>query len=214
MLSRWIFVLQIAFLFTWFSVGVVGGQESHRVKWVSDGDTIVLSDGRSVRYIGVDAPEIDHENQRAEPFGYKAKEMNGDMVLGRVVRLEFDAEKFDRYGRLLAYVYLEDGTFVNGRMVERGFAYYLFKKPNIRLGAELLELQREAMRAERGIWSALADPEGAVYIGNRNSRRFHSETCEFGRKTGLKNRVSLHGKRDAFYEGFAPCRRCLKSGKR
>lgn len=205
--TKWI---NIVFILLFFGVGGVNAEELFEVKWVNDGDTIVLSDGRTVRYIGIDAPEIDHENKKAEPFGYKAKQLNMDMVLSQPVRLEFDEEKFDRFGRLLAYVHLEDGTFVNGELVEHGLAYYLHKKPNIARGDELLDLQREAIRANRGIWAGMADLEEITYIGNKNSKRFHARHCEYGRKTGKTNKVLLHGAKDAFYEGFSPCRRCLK----
>ncbi|MDX2498082.1 MAG: thermonuclease family protein, partial [Desulfobacterales bacterium] len=63
------------------------------VKWVSDGDTIVLGDGRHVRYIGINAPEIAHDNQKAEAFGYTAKKYNQSLVRSKKVRLEVDKEK-------------------------------------------------------------------------------------------------------------------------
>ena len=88
-------------------------QEWNTVKWINDGDTVVLSDGRHVRYIGINAPEIAHDNQKAEAFGYEAKQYNQSLVRSKKVRLEFDKEKYDRYGRLLAYIFLLDGTFIN-----------------------------------------------------------------------------------------------------
>ncbi|MBW2406005.1 MAG: thermonuclease family protein [Deltaproteobacteria bacterium] len=83
------------------------------MKWVHDGDTIVLTDGRYVRYIGINAPEIAHDNHKAEAFGYEAKNYNKSLVRSKTVRLEFDKEKYDRHGRLLAYVFLLNGTFIN-----------------------------------------------------------------------------------------------------
>nr|MBC8361511.1 thermonuclease family protein [Candidatus Desulfatibia profunda] len=81
-------------------------QELFKVRWVNDGDTVVLTDGRHVRYIGINAPEIDHENQRAEPYGYQAKKYNEKLVLSKTICLQFDKEQYDQYGRLLAYVFL------------------------------------------------------------------------------------------------------------
>jgi len=66
-----------------------------------------------VRYIGVDTPEIHHPMIGVEPFGKEASEANRKLVDGKTVSLEFDVEQRDRYGRLLAYVFLKDGTFVN-----------------------------------------------------------------------------------------------------
>ena len=91
-------------------------QQWFSVKWISDGDTIVLDDGRHVRYIGINAPEIAHDNHKAEPFGYEAKKYNQSLLRSQKVRLEFDKEKHDRYGRLLAYIFLSDGIFINKKM--------------------------------------------------------------------------------------------------
>ncbi len=66
-----------------------------------------------VRYIGVDTPETHHPMRGIEPYGMEASEANRKLVDGRTVRLEFDVQQYDKYGRTLAYIYLEDGTFVN-----------------------------------------------------------------------------------------------------
>jgi len=84
-----------------------------RVRWVDDGDTIVLIDDRRVRYIGINAPEIEHGDQPADPFGYEARELNRRLVFRKKVRLEYENQKTDRHGRVLAYVFLSRGTFVN-----------------------------------------------------------------------------------------------------
>ncbi len=86
------------------------------VRWVVDGDTVVLADGRHVRYIGIDTPEIDHAKQQAEPLAYGARSVNRQLVEGQSVRLEYDRETTDRYGRTLAYVYRGDGVFVNAEL--------------------------------------------------------------------------------------------------
>jgi hypothetical protein len=65
-----------------------------QVGWVIDGDTIVLADGRKVRYIGINAPEIEHDDQKAEPFGNEAKSFNQGLVYRKNIRLEFDRERF------------------------------------------------------------------------------------------------------------------------
>ena len=78
------------------------------VKRVNDGDTVQLADGRFVRYIGVNAPEINHAHNTAEPFGFEARARNNELVGTQRIRLEFDIERFDDYGRTLAYVFLPD----------------------------------------------------------------------------------------------------------
>lgn len=182
-------------------------QQWHRVKWVNDGDTIVLTNGKSVRYIGINSTEIDYENKTAEAFGYAAKKINASMVAQGKIRLEFDVEQSDRYGRLLAYIFLEDGTFVNSHLLEEGVAYYYFKKPNLKYHRVLLRSQREAMRSKKGIWQKWKEKKDS-YMANNKSKRFHLSTCTFGKKIKRKNRVYFSTKWDAFQAGFAPARKC------
>ncbi len=123
---------------------------------VVDGDTIqvccVFGDRVKVRYIGVDTPETHHPMRGVEPYGMEAAEANRKLVDGKTVRLEFDVEQRDRYGRMLAYVYLEDGTFVNAWLVENGYAMVMTIPPNVRNQDVFLRLQREAREAKRGLW--------------------------------------------------------------
>ncbi|MBW2321013.1 MAG: thermonuclease family protein, partial [Deltaproteobacteria bacterium] len=138
------YYLFVFFLSFFLSGRPLFAHEWFHVKWVNDGDTIVLADGRHVRYIGINSPEIDHENNKAELFGYEAKKYNKTLVLSKMVRLEFDKETHDRYGRTLAYVFLGNGVFVNNAMIEQGYAYCLSRRPNIKYDQVLLRSQRDA----------------------------------------------------------------------
>ncbi len=123
---------------------------------VIDGDTIevccVFGDREKVRYIGVDTPETHHPMRGVEPYGMEAAEANRKLVDGKTVRLEFDVQQLDRYGRTLAYVYLEDGTFVNAWLVEHGYAMVMTVPPNVKHQELFLKLQREAREERRGLW--------------------------------------------------------------
>jgi len=127
-----------------------------RVVGVVDGDTIeiccVRGKREKVRYIGVDTPETKHPRKGVEPLGKEAAEANRRLVGGHHIRLEFDVGQRDRYGRLLAYVYLEDGTFVNAWLVRNGYAQVMTVPPNVRYQELFLRLQREAREAGRGLW--------------------------------------------------------------
>ncbi len=207
--SYFYYIFCCLFILLICAVGQSFAENRYSVKWVDDGDTIVLMDGRRVRYIGINAPEIDHKGKKAESCGYSAKNYNKNMVLSKKVRLEFDKEKYDQYGRLLAYVFLEDGTFVNKVMIEQGHAYCLYRGPNKRYNKKLLGAQRDAMTAKKGIWKNWKEEKNR-YLGNKKSKRFHLETCTFGKRTGFKNRIFFSSKWDAFWEGFAPCKRCIE----
>jgi len=123
---------------------------------IIDGDSIEVCclNGRSekVRYIGVNTPETHHPTKGVEAFGQEAKQANRKLVDGKTVRLEFDVQQRDRHGRLLAYVYLEDGTFVNARLVEQGYAQVMTVPPNVKYQELFLKLQQEARTASRGLW--------------------------------------------------------------
>lgn len=129
------------------------------VQRVVDGDTVVLAGGERVRYIGVDTPELHHPRKPVEPYAREAKEFNRQLVAGKRVRLELDVQKRDRYGRLLAYVYLEDGTFVNSELLRQGYAQLLTIPPNVQHADLFVQMQKEAREAGRGLWQEWKDAE-------------------------------------------------------
>ncbi len=125
------------------------------VSWVTDGDTVDVSpDVRgndAVRLIGEDTPE------RGEPFYDEAAAFAGENLEGQRVTLELDAEVEDDYGRLLAYVYLPDGSMFNEALVREGYAQVATFPPNTHYLDRFERAQEEAREAGRGIWGL---PEG------------------------------------------------------
>ena len=126
--------------------------DTYKVVRVVDGDTIVLANGERIRYIGIDTPETKHPNKPVQYFGKEASEANKRLVEGKMVRLEYDVQQTDRYGRTLAYVYLEDGTFVNAWLVENGYARVSTYPPNVKYQQRFLELEKKAREAKLGLW--------------------------------------------------------------
>lgn len=125
---------------------------------VVDGDTIHVRVGdrvEKVRYIGVNTPEVHHPRKGEEPGGREALAVNRALVDGRRVRLETDVQARDRYGRLLAYVWVGE-TMINAELVRRGYAQVMTIPPNVRHQALFVKLQREAREAERGLWRRAA----------------------------------------------------------
>ena len=120
---------------------------------VIDGDTLVVQGIGTVRLIGVDTPETVDPRRPVQYFGKEASEFTRRMAQGKVVRLEFDVERKDRFGRTLAYVYLPDATFLNAEIVRQGYghAYTLFP---FRYLDQFRAYEREAREAERGLWAA------------------------------------------------------------
>lgn len=136
--------------------GARGADREAEIRRVIDGDTVELTDGRLVRYIGIDAPEsrrrVDGEwREDPEPFAQAATEANRALVGGRRVRLEYDAQRFDRYGRTLAYVYVDE-RMVNEALLDAGVANALTIPPNVRHAERFRAAVAAARRAGRGLW--------------------------------------------------------------
>jgi micrococcal nuclease len=133
---------------------------SGRVVKLVDGDTIWVDVGtgriEKVRYIGVNAPEIHHPTRGEEAGGRAAAAVNRSLVAGRQVRLEPDVQLRDRYGRLLAYVWVrtEGGAelMVNAELLRRGYAQVMTVPPNVRHVETFRRLEREARAGHVGLW--------------------------------------------------------------
>jgi len=126
---------------------------SAKVTYVFDGDTIELSGGARVRYIGMNAPEIAHPKSRAQCFGKEAADENKKLVLGKTVTLVSDTTDKDAYGRLLRYVYVGN-AFINDELVREGYAVAEPVKPNLKYAQEFYTDQESAKKMKRGLWSA------------------------------------------------------------
>jgi micrococcal nuclease len=132
------------------------GRTSVPVVEVTDGDTIRVDlDGQetAVRLIGIDTPERDGPYTSLECFGEEASRFTHDALEGRTVELEFDVERTDRYGRTLAYLWL-DGALFNERLVRSGYAVVTTFPPNVRYVEQFTAAQRSARDERRGLWGA------------------------------------------------------------
>ena len=168
-----------------------------------DGDTLeVLIDGSTekVRLIGVDTPETVHPNKPVEFYGKEASAFTHSMADGKTVRLEFDQASAatghrDRYGRLLAYVFLPDGTLLNAEIIRQGYGHAYTRFPFARM-EEFRELEREARESGRGLWGSSVEakpvlsqqpPDRECLIkGNINSRGekiYHLPSMQFYDRT-------------------------------
>jgi len=136
------------------------------VERVVDGDTLKIETGEKVRLIGIDSPEmhqslkLDRDAERSstdkssiQKLGTEAYKFTKKLVEGKRVSLEFDVQKYDKYDRILAYVYLkDDGTFVNAEIVKQGYASLLTIPPNIKYADTFRKLYQEARENKRGLW--------------------------------------------------------------
>lgn len=126
-------------------------QEEVIVKRVVDGDTIELEDGRRVRYIGMDTPELKDQRETVECFTKEAMEKNKELVEGKKVRLEKDVSETDKFGRLLRYVYVNE-VFINDYLIRQGYASVATFPPDVKYQSQFVEAEREAREFKRGLW--------------------------------------------------------------
>jgi len=190
-------LLVISYLLSSYSHAPTG----QRVIKVLDGDSIILANGEEVRYLGIDTPEY------GQPFAEEAREFNRRLVKDRTVELEFDIEKRDHYGRLLAYVFVGK-TFVNAELVKAGYAYVYTNPPNVKYRKLFLRLQKEARENRRGLWSREVPDTEPYYVASRRSTKFHRPWCKWAQKIYPKNLVILKSRQEALDRGLSPCKLC------
>lgn len=175
---------------------------------VVDGDTVELESGEVVRYLGIDAPEIYRKKEGSpEFFAREAARYNKKLVYLKKVQLEFDVERKDQYGRLLAYVYVK-GLFVNAELVKLGYAKAMIKPPNTKYKDLLVSNQQKAMDQEKGLWQEKRKDTEESYVGNKKSFVFHRPTCKYGARIPEKSRIIFHQRSDAIKIGYSPCKQC------
>ncbi|MBP7088001.1 MAG: thermonuclease family protein [Candidatus Omnitrophica bacterium] len=168
-----------------------------KVLEVIDGDTVKLSNGKLLRYIGIDTPEVNIKKDNRfqyspQPYSLEAKEYNRHLVEGKVVKVEFDLNKYDKYGRLLGYCFVED-IFVNAKLIEEGYAVLYTYPPNVKYADLFVNLQNQARDKKKGLWasySLIEASEAHLYINQIRRVRgkvlstYESDKCvylNFGR---------------------------------
>jgi micrococcal nuclease len=119
---------------------------------VVDGDTLLLDRNERVRLIGVNTPESVDPRRPVERFGKEAADFTRSLAEGKRVRLEFDLERRDTYGRTLAYVHLPDGTLLNEIIIREGYGFAYTRFPYRRM-EHFRELEKQAREQGRGLWA-------------------------------------------------------------
>jgi len=135
------------------TLSTVGRDQWVKAERIFDGDTFMAKSGERVRLLGINAPEVIHETKPSQVFGKRSGALLRRLIQGRIVRLKTDREIRDVYGRLLAQVYLRDGTWINREMVRRGMAHVYTFTPNIRWASALAAAEKDARKKKIGIWA-------------------------------------------------------------
>jgi len=168
-----------------------------RVEKVFDGDTVRLHDGRSVRLIGVNTPEMNYDTGNPEPGAEQATAFLTQHAT-QITQLQQGVDPQDRYGRTLAHLYLTSGKSVEEALLERGLGFFISIPPNTRLSDCLRQAEERARKAGRGVWSELRWPRAAesLPIGYSGFSLLHGEITKVskGRRAWyveLDDRVAL-----------------------
>jgi len=134
------------------------------VTWIYDGDTFEIQPLGRVRLLGIDTPEskdserdryyLSHDQlsrKRLRQIALEAKKFCIEQLKGQQVRLEFDADKTDKYQRSLVYLFLPDGRMLNRVLLEKGLAS-VFRRYDFRYKEEFITLEEQARAEQRGLW--------------------------------------------------------------
>lgn len=172
-------------------------RENATVKRVIDGDTIELTDGRTLRYIGIDTPETVDPGRPTGCFGQEASRFNKQLVEGKKVELEKDVSNTDRYGRLLRYVFVEyngEMVLLNEHLVKEGYALSSSYPPDIKYQELFGQAQSVAQTENRGLWgvcgvnnSSTSTPQASTLGIVTDSVEQNDDGCK------IKGNVSTNG---------------------
>ncbi len=132
---------------------LASGLTSSQVARVIDGDTIVLIDGRHVRLLGLNTPELARKNKPSEPGGTQAKRWLTQRIEGSIVRLEIGQQAYDKYGRLLAHIFDTNDNHINLELISNGIATISIIPPNVKYAQSFLTAQQTAIAAKLGLWN-------------------------------------------------------------
>ncbi|MGG3797804.1 thermonuclease family protein [Metabacillus fastidiosus] len=178
---------------------------------VVDGDTMkILVDGKeeTVRLLLVDTPETVHPNKEVQPFGPEASKFAKDMLNGKKVQIELDVSERDKYGRLLAYLYI-DGKMFNELLLEKGLARvaYIYA-PNTKYVDRFYEIQKKAQRKEEGIWSienyVTEDKGYNEQISEKASSEHEKQSCTIKGNISSTGEKIYHTDSSPWYEKTKP----------
>ena len=203
---------------------------------IVDGDTIVVNyQGREekVRMIGVDTPETVDPYRPVQAYGKEASDFSKKMLTGKKVRLEFDRNKRDKYGRALAYVNLPSnqvkdapGCMVksgndfdfNASLISCGYGHAYTRFPFAKMEKHR-ELEKKARTSKRGLWAGggdygkLSDQAGQInvesgFVASRDSDKFHRPSCRWAQKISSRNKVRFSSRAQAQRAGYKACGVC------
>ena len=128
-----------------------------QVRYIHDGDTLHLTDGRKIRLIGINTPELARDTRPAEPFAIESKNaLQSLFKKDKSISLVFGKDKKDHYGRFLAHAFLADGSNAQAALLRQGLASVITIPPNTRFASCYLDVERSARCNKTGLWKNIS----------------------------------------------------------
>lgn len=183
--------------------------ETYEVAEVLTGDTFKLTTGSVVTYSSIAAPPLQHKEPRVREYGRQALEFNRALLQGRKIRVEFGSQIKNADGVYQAFVFLEDGTFANLRMIEAGYAKLAIVPPNLQYAELLRSASTRARREGEGLWEF----ENKVvrrfqFVGDQMTKKYHFEGCRLIADLPKAHQQRFQSSVDAKAAGYHFCKEC------
>ncbi len=165
----------------------------YQIKKIYDGDTLLLDNGTKVRFLGINTPEIAKRDKIAEAGGEEAKQWLIKKLKNTKIKLRYDLERKDKYGRVLAHVFTKNNEHINLQLVANGLATVNIYPPNLKYVDQLITAQQQAESQKLGLW-AMSD-YAVKNVNDFNSRKHRG----WQRIEGTVTRIKLARKYTYLY---------------
>lgn len=177
------------------------------------GDTVKLKGGKVLRYIGLEAHPIQSQIALAQQYGQEALEFNRQLVEGKAIMIEWGPQLRDKKGRLLGYVFLNDGLFVNREILKKGHAKLKLVAPNTRYAEEFRNDELTAKRSKTGLWVKEPDDPRIQHeiLGNKVSKIYYYPNSPELSDVRDSELVRFRSRVEAVAAGYKPCYSCRNS---
>lgn len=209
----WKTVLLIAWVLNFVALcpSVEAAETWYNVNRIVSGDTFEVEGGTLVRYSSLLAPDPLSPSKSVETYAQESLEFNRSLLEGKKVRLELGSRLRDSKGSYLAYVFLEDGTFANLKVLEAGYAKLFVEPPNLEHANELEKAVRQAREEKKGLWRfETGERHEVAYIGDQMRKEFHLPGCSELEIVPTGHRKNFTSSVEAVAQKFTMCSLCKR----
>jgi micrococcal nuclease len=202
------------FILLFLAVSAVPSQALDRqtaaVREVLTGDTLRLEGGKTLKYIGVQSPPLQHLIPLVREYGHEALAFNQSLVQSKKIWIEWGSQLRDDQNNLLGYVHLEDGTFVNLEILRQGHGKLVRRPPNTKYFDSLRKAELEARRKKLGLWKKEPDNPfiKSEYIGDKVTKTYYFPTSPELDEIPGSQLVTFQSRVEAKAAGYRPCFTC------